>query len=269
MRLFDRVCSVTVGDVRITDLRMRFSVKRTIFREPNTIELVITNLSAVSRAALQVARVPVTVEAGYQGTSRVLFVGTARRIEHRKTGVDWETKLQSGDGELQLKGARVNTTLAPGASFQDAVRAVASSMGVAMGNLTEKLKGQDLAGAFASFSGGVALHGSAAMQLDRLLDTAGYGWSIQDGVLQLLRDDETTSDEAVLLSPQTGLVGTPEFGEWRTVLARSLLQPDLRPGRRVQMESDAVTGLFRVQAVTHRGDTHGADWYSDVELKRL
>lgn len=269
MRLFDRECSATVGGSLITGLRMAFRVQKSVGRDPNTMELTITNLSAQTRAALQDAEVPVTISAGYKGTARVLFVGTVRRIQHVRQGTDWETRLQSGDGEKAIRDARVNTSLAPGATLADAVKAAASSLGVPIGNAVEKLRNGNIGGAFSAFSGGVALHGPAATHMDRLLATAGYTWSIQDGVLQLLRVDEPNKELAVVLSPQSGLVGSPEFGERQSVRARSLLQPDLRPGRRVQLESETARGLYRCEAVTHVGDTAGAAWFSECDLRRL
>ena len=268
-RLLDRVCSATIGDVRITGLRMSFKVAKTAGREPNTMELAITNLSAQSRAALQDADVPVTVEAGYRDTARVLFVGNIRNITHTRTGADWVTRLRSGDGEKAIRDARVNVSLAPGATLADAVGTVAKALGAPLGNALKKAKAGDFGGAFAAFSGGVTLHGPAATQMDRLLATAGYTWSIQDGVLQLLRADEPNDETAVVLSPTSGLVGVPEFGEKQSLRARSLLQPDLRPGRRVQLESEAARGLYRCETVTHVGDTAGGDWYSECELRRL
>jgi len=31
------------------------------------------------------------------------------------------------------------------------------------------------------------------------------------------------------------------------------------------VKSEQEDGWFIIQSVTHTGDTHGADWYSDVE----
>jgi hypothetical protein len=275
MRLFEREVAVTVDTLRVTGLRVQFKITKTSKPEPNTLDLVITNLSAETRAAMQTKDAVVTVTAGHVGTSRVLFIGNARRIAHVQTGADWETRVQCGDGEVAQRDARVNVSLAPGTTLGQAVGHVAGALGVPLGNAAEKLKAGDFGGAFGAFANGVALHGRAVTQLDRLLATAGYTWSIQDGALQLLKADEVTTDEAVLLrgakdgSDSTGLVGSPEFGEMGALKARSILQPDLRPGRRVQLEAASVSGLFRVEKVTHAGDTAGPDWFSDVELLRL
>jgi hypothetical protein len=273
--LFGREIAVTIGSLRITGLRMQLKVMKSLAREPNTLDLAITNLSAQSRAAAQEKDVLVTVAAGYQGTSRVLFVGNARKVSHRRVGTDWETGIQCGDGEVAQRDARVNVSLAPGATLAQAVGQVADAMALPLGNAVDKLKAGDFGGAFGAFAHGVALHGPAATQMDRLLASAGYTWSVQDGALQMLRVDEATADDAVVLrgdderGGSTGLIGSPELGENGVVKARSLLQADLRPGRRVKLEAESVEGLYRVEKVTHAGDTAGSDWYSDLELKRL
>lgn len=270
-RLFGRVCAVTVGTRRITGLRMAFKIAKWLARDPNTLELTVTNLSAETRAALQEKDVPVTVEAGYAGTagspgtSQVIFSGTARRVTHTHDGTEWETKLTSGDGEKAIRDGRVNEALAPGATMKDALGSLAKGLGVAF----DKASAGDLEGAFDSFANGVSLHGPAAPQLDKLMATAGRSWSIQDGTLQILRPDGTTAEAAVLLNAASGLVGSPEFGEKNLLTVKSLLQPDLRPGRKVQLEAAAVKGLFRVEKVTHSGDTAGSEWYSACELRRI
>jgi hypothetical protein len=87
----------------------------------------------------------------------------------------------------------------------------------------------------------------------------------------LLPDGGFTAEEAVLLTPATGLIGSPEHGtpdkkHAASVLkARSLLQPAIKPCKRVVIRSQSISGTFCVQKVTHHGDTAGGDWYSDLE----
>jgi hypothetical protein len=100
----------------------------------------------------------------------------------------------------------------------------------------------------------------------------GYSWSIQDGKFQLLGPEETLGDQAFLLTTATGLVGIPEAGEDGLVKARSLLQPEILPGKLVELQAeslDAVNGAYRVEKATFIGDTWGNDWYVDIEGKPI
>jgi hypothetical protein len=44
-QLFKRVCSVIVDGLKVEGLRVQFSVKKTLTKNPNTLDLKITNLS--------------------------------------------------------------------------------------------------------------------------------------------------------------------------------------------------------------------------------
>jgi len=67
------------------------------------------------------------------------------------------------------------------------------------------------------------------------------------------------------LRPDLARVGKGK--EESGVSATSLLNPEIRPGRRVQVESQFVNGVFKVEKVTHSGDTHSTQFYSEVEAR--
>jgi hypothetical protein len=270
-RLFLRACRVLLGKppelMQLEGLRFSFRVKRTLSREPNALELSISNLSASSRARVVGQKgVQVVLQAGYPTSIGTVFSGQAVSIEDVRDGPTWVTRVQAGDGAAAA-GAHAAGSFAGGTGLPAVLEQLAASVGVEPGNLRAKLGASP-----ARALGGHVVHGNAERELDRLVRRLGYQWSIQDGRLQLLREGEATEESAVLLSPSTGLVGSPERGSppkkggAAPLRARSLLQPALRPGRKVQLESESSRGLFAAHEVTHVGDTAGADWYSDVEL---
>ena len=69
------------------------------------------------------------------------------------------------------------------------------------------------------------------------------------------------------------MIGTPEFGSPPKsgkpphMTVRCLLYPELVPGDLVQLSSRAKSGLFKLVKVTHSGDTHAADWQTEVEIQ--
>jgi hypothetical protein len=81
-----------------------------------------------------------------------------------------------------------------------------------------------------------------------------------------------------VLGPASGLIGSPQYGTQDAkdrklgrsprLVAKSLLQPLLSCGSAVKIDSEAYRiANYRVEKVTHTGDTHGKDWYTSVELK--
>jgi hypothetical protein len=260
----------------IEGLRVQFKVKKTTTKEPNCAEVSISNLSETSRASLQSKGVRVILEAGYVGNLAQIFSGDARYISHVREGADWVTKVDLGDGERAYRWARVSESFKAGTTVAAVVSKVAGALGLdtsaAVALVREKVREQ--------FTQGFTAHGRASDELDRLLTGRGLEWSIQDGRLQVTEVGKPAPGTAILLSASTGLIGSPAYGspekkdgenpstakKKHVLKVKSLLQPGIRPGARVQLDSLSVKGLFRVEAVTHTGDTHGGDWQSEADL---
>lgn len=288
-RLSDRRVRVAVDSFLISDLRVQFRVVKHLRRQPNTCDITISNLSQNSRAALQKKkRVKVILEAGYLSNIAQIFAGESRFVDQVLDHATWNTKIECGDGERAYSYARVAESFKPGTKVSDVVEAVAKQMGATVTGHIDELRATP-----EQFLNGFVAFGKTANELDTLLRSLGFTWSMQDGQVQVLQDAVASGEPVIRLAPDTGLIGSPEHGspdkdvplpqvstsaedvdfsfaakkkQGPAVLkVRSLLQPGLRPGRRVQVQSRDVNGIFRIEQVTHSGDTAGGDWYSDLE----
>jgi hypothetical protein len=269
-KLQQRRCAVNVDGVQVDGLRVKFKVTKTLVKEPNTLELEVYNLSENSRNQIKRKGAKVVVSAGYPGTEAVIFSGDARTVDHAKIGPDGITKIQCGDGERAFQFARFSKSFRPGTSVADVITAAAKSLGLDASAAVKRIQQQDFKGGLLQFVNGYAAHGKASSELDKLLKSVGLTWSIQDGAIQVLAPAETKGT-AVLLSPDTGLVGSPEHGTPTTkgqppvLKFRALLQPQIRVGGIVEIRSAGISGQFRVQKLEHLGDTAGSDWYTSGE----
>lgn len=267
--LFRRRCRVTVGDVGITGLRVQFQVEKTLVPEPNSLDLTISNLKEETRRRIQTTGVAVVLEAGYAEKTEQIFKGDCRFVTHSPTGPEWRTRVQSGDGELAFKQSRIHESFAPGVDPKAVAAKVMESMKLEMRDAAVKVAQGDWQGAQAQFWHGMSASGKSHQVLTDLLESYGYSWSIQDGVLQVLGRGQTTDEPAIVLGPRTGLVGSPELGNEGYVKLRCLLQGGIRPGRRLILDTSAFKGAFRADKVIHQGDTHGAEWFTEVEAWAL
>jgi hypothetical protein len=268
MKLWRRKSELTVGTTRITGLRISFRCKSDLQAEPNTAEVRVWNLSPETRSKMQERPIAMLLMAGYEEGMGQVFLGEVRDVSHRKESADLITTILSGDGDGALR-SRINLSLAAGARVGDALEAIANKLGVGTGGALDKLRKGDIRGGLKEFVNGTVLSGSGWKELDRLIKSTGLEASIQGGQLQVLERGKATQDDAVLLTPQTGLIGSPEAGQDGEVRLRSLLQPGIYPGRKIKIESFGVKGLFRAQSVEHAGDTHGSDWYTEIEARPL
>lgn len=266
MKLFDRKVEVRIGPPgglgrAWSDLRIAFSVERTSAAEPNTAEIQLYNLSDDSIGFIESGGNYVQLLAGY-GSPSLIFSGDVpkRGVKTEWSGNDRITTIEAGDGELAIDESVFNWSFDAGATNHQILERIISEMGVGVGTL-DVLPLQ-------TFASGMVFMGRARDALQRVVSKAGASWSIQDGALQILLAGNATPETAVLLSPDSGMVGSPTRTD-SGIEAVSLMQPGLRPGRLVQIQSRVITGLYRCRKVTHAGDTHGGDFTSSVEAKEV
>jgi hypothetical protein len=288
--LFDRVCEITVNTLKVTDLRMAFRVEKTLKPIPNTCEIQIWNLTADQRAELEqmggggkVAKksklishsaqlstkgIPVKIEAGYKssGTSQ-LYLGELRFAESQRDGPDWVTHLSSGDGLKAHKLARVTQSFGPRTSVDTALRAIVRALGVDEGNVSTTVAKLRLSGAAKLFTQGAVISGSAAQQMTDWARSADLEWSIQDGAIQFLDRGKALETKALVISSDTGMIGSPSVDSEGMLTVQTLMIPDVRPGTLLVMKADQVQGNYRAEKVTWEGDTRGDPWYVTFEAK--
>lgn len=252
----------------IEGLRIQFKVTKAIDSEPNPGELTITNCAEQTRVNLQTKPLRLKIEAGFDDSPRHVFTGDLRHGYSELVDADWETKLLLGDGDQAWRYARVSKTYKRGTSVAAILQHAASTMGFIIDAKTLATPALQ-----AQVASGRALEGPTRDELTRLLAPYGYHWSMQDGQFQLLRDDETRADQARVISESTGMIGSPTFGapgkngQAAPINVKCRLYPELTPGGRIVVQSRAINGTFRVEKLTHTGDTHGDDWTTEIEAK--
>lgn len=278
--LFDRRCKLLVGQppkpdvytlqtlrrLEISGLRIGFKIIKDTQPQPNSVEISIYNLSKESQAALEEKGARIILVAGYAEQVSQIASADVRIAQSVKLGVDWVTKIEAGDGDRAFRFARVQDSWAPGTPVSAVINKAVGAMMLDPGNAFARAKEIS-----AQFTSGYVQNAKASTELTTLLEPHGMTWSIQDGRIEILRPNESLPEEAPLISPTTGLIGSPEMGTpakpgARGVLkVRTLLQPRIRPGQRFQLQSQSRSGVFVAQKVTHAGDTFGNDWFTDIE----
>jgi hypothetical protein len=240
--------------------------------------------AAATAARLKAPSVQVRLEAGYKlrdpsamaeldaigvtgGSLPLIFGGDVREIASSRQGPDWVTVLTGGDGD-RSQTLRVNKAFGPGTPLKFAVEQVATELGLGLGQLLPELANAELFDGGQQFASGVVLSGNGFKVLTRLLATAGYTWTVQDGQILVVKKGASFGS-AVLLTPDTGLVGSPVPANDGRITARCLLQPDLVPGRQVEFRAQSVQGHYLVETATYVGETAGADWFVEIEVRPL
>lgn len=282
-QLFNRRASITVDASRfdsvvfdgnllkvVPGFRIAFEVVQSNDSKANKAQASIFNLSESSRARFAERKRPqFIIEAGYVDTEATIFNGEAVHVSSVRAQAGFETQVSAADG-LQAQRAIVSASLAGPNNVGQVFKQIASRMGVNAERAIAKALSGQFDGALQQLFSGAALMGPADKLMDQLGKSAGFEWSIQNGELVVLTKDGFVDEEVVVLGPRSGLIRSPERRRdekknREIVVIRSMMQPRMAVGRKVQLESNEISGLFRIEVVKHVGDTHGNDWYSEVE----
>ncbi len=264
-------------------LHVRFKAEKNTLLTPNTLELNIYNLAAATRKQLQSYGMFVELSAGYQAdlpTLPIAFRGTTRTIDHIRQGADWVTRIRSGDGEHGYRFGQANQTwpqgvlsstiaiyLANQVKAADPLHIDVSAFIAAAPSLNYPVQ---------AYANGYVAYGNAIDQLSLLIGF-GYELSIQNGSLVAISTSGFTQSTGgiPLISPSTGLLGSPDHGDPNLAGLPSVLKVNclmnarIQPGDLVQVVSSDTNGTFRVQKITHTGDLDGNDWQSEIEAYAL
>lgn len=303
--LFDRVCSLVIGQEggqgkELTGLRIEFSIQKGSVKTPNKCSVKVWNCSPTTRTLIEAIGNVLILKAGYAEDLGLitLFAGDVTHSFSSKEGPDWITELELLDGFSEFRDKKVSVSMAAGATTRQVLNDIAKRFGLVVRpfptDVTDK-----------QYKNGFAFVGRCRDAMDKVCNYAGLEWSIQNREVQIIKKGKTIKQEAYVLSAESGMIGSPmqesqtmtekaaaklgytktqagvkeEYelnreGEYDTMLrvygykVNSLLQPLIEPGGYVQVKSDQIKDqFFRVEELTHKGDTHGKEWHTELLLR--
>jgi len=263
-KLFERQVELQVGDALITGLDVAFEVEKDLSPVPNNCHIDIFNLGPKNRAELSKhRRIPVTLKAGYKNALALLFKGDLLRCQHLKEGPTWKTSLSLGDALNVIQTKRLKKSYAKGTPLKSVIEDLIKELGLPAGNAQKELEKLN-----EGLTRGYSVSGNAMDELASILKGQGYSVSVQDGTLQILNNDKALEKEAISLTPDSGLIGTPETALEGEMSVKTVLMPELSPGRMVHIESAVFKGMAIIERVKFSGSIFGPVWDSDLTVRR-
>lgn len=256
----------------VSDLDIEFQVKKDLSRQPNKGTVKIFNLSTEHRAslasALEGGGAFVRLSAGYAATGASLILsGDVTKVSTSRGNVDVTTTLEVKDGGLALRKSRASRSFVRGTAIEDVLRALVVDLDLGEGNLSTYLPGIAFEDGSKTLRSGFVAEGATGTVLTGVLRSSGLRWSVQDGALQLRPRGGAAVERAVVLAPDTGLVGSPRPEEKGRVAATALIQPGLIPGAKVVLRSADFDGGYMIREVDYQGATRGQPWYAVLKLE--
>ena len=290
MQYWKQVYRIVFPKLNITfenNLHIGFQIDKDTTKESNKAKLEIYNLSDATRKKIEVPDTEVEIYAGYEkaGGAILAFKGSVTYGFTRDAGTDCITTLDLADGTKAMRDSYCSLSYAPGTSAKTIIQRCANEMGVPV------VYGDDV-GELESYQNGYSYIGQADGALTEICNALGLSWSIQNNILNIILAGGTSTNRGLVFSPQSGLVGVPERiiqAEYKSNKSNpkktakkkakkekprkkagwkinTLLVPSVNPADMVKVESKWITGWFRVEKVSHRGDYNGTNWGSAMEL---
>lgn len=279
-RQWKRVVEVTIsgkaGTLTVRDLKIDFSISKSIGSKQNTATIAVWNLTKSHRRQLGEEFDKIEIKAGYlEGPVSTIFKGSIRDVTHTKETADVKSEMECGDGDEGIGKGAVSKTFPAGTKPKAIIEHVVGEM---PGTTKGEMKGID---DLPAYKRPVSIYGWGFRELDKLGREHGFYWSIQNGEFQAVKNDQTLTG-TTMISKETGMIGIPEVTD-KGCKVKALLNPNIAPGRMIDVRSDFLDeasgkdkrksddggGIFRVSEVTFSGTNRGEEFYVDAEGNRV
>ncbi|APH54848.1 Hypothetical protein GbCGDNIH9_1562 [Granulibacter bethesdensis] len=284
----------TNNDVLIIEkLRVFFNIKRKYSNSGNNIELNICNIDNLSLNFILKSN-KMELYIGYEERIFLAFLGRVDSLKTYHINADYITSIVAFDGNDILSHSLSSYTGENGVYVRDIIEAAARDARL-------NLKMAPDIGRRA-WKHGYSFYGSSKDMLDDACKAEGLQYSVQNGVIQISKKNNSSSTVDTLLTMENGLIRyidmiykTPRASVFtrginptnnpyiKNIVSAdapeqglkiySLMRPDLMPGDMVRIQNpNTGTKRYRIDTIEHNGDsmpvkeTELGTWTSTITL---
>jgi hypothetical protein len=267
---------------------IHFTVRRGDVSTPNSADIRIYNLNPDTANAIGTREFKrVTLKAGYPGNFGLVFTGEIKQTRiGRESATDTYVDLGCADGDSAYNYSALALTLAAGSKPADAIQAFLKEM--ARGGI---IKGY-VPDVPSSGSGRNRVYwGMLKDEMREFAESQGVLCSVQDGKFTVIPLQSYIPGTAIVISPTTGLLDTPEQTQ-NGIECRVLLNPQIKIGQLVELKNTTIdrlrygldigsqgsnyllsqtvklnaAGMYYVMTADHIGQTRGPAWETKLTL---
>lgn len=261
-------------------LRAVFVIDRQGYQAFNYGDIKIYNLNSKTESWIIEEGNKVIISAGYvNGAYGKIFEGRAMQVlRDRDNVVDYTLTLHCIDGLYLQNNNIVKFTLNAGSDQRGNINKIAAmaSTPIPLGFVTDDISKKTL-------PRGKVFFGEPRQYLRDIALDNNAQFFVDEGQANISKLTDVQDDEALVYSPTTGLVGTPQQTDYGASFTL-LLDPNVtikKPAMKIKLDQSMVRqnlirvgeiptlldqdGIYQVAALTHIGDTRGNDWYTRVK----
>ncbi len=252
-----------VGSVSATQpgLWLTASIEHTSGPRPNKGKMKIHNLGEDSARFIEGVGFTIEVAAG-EDIAGSMFRGDITRAETRQEGPTRVTAIEAAEGNRIWATSTISRSWPPNTTRDQVLSDVLIAMGAARGYVSPRLAPR-------RFATGLVWAGLCRDLLDLLFDSDAEPfaerWTMAGNSVDVFVDGETRPGNALLLTPETGLIGSPSRTKSGGVKFKTKLAPSARPGGPIQVVAKFIRGVYRLLKVNHEIDSKGLIWQTAGE----
>lgn len=261
----------TVGESGMP-LHISFDIEKGNKESSNTATVKFWNLSPESIAQVKQKNAVLELRAGYGGNMPLILSGDISTSETVPDNADRMTTIEVVDGLAAVRDSHMSVSYEKGITGSMVLQGIAGSMGIAM-TVSEEA---DVLLSQKILSNGYSFVGPSKNALQKICGTCGCAWSIQNGILQVVKKGEAVSPNVYVLNARSGLIDIPKEitqngeeskkGAKKGYEVRYLLNGAIGVDDLVMLESKMISGLFKVESVAISGDNFEGEWTCTAKL---
>ncbi|QOT01336.1 hypothetical protein JNUCC42_13175 [Brevibacterium sp. JNUCC-42] len=258
MKNFGRVAEVQTANMSFSN--SNFTIEFTVPFDndplPNESEINLYNLADSTIAKIK-RNDTLLINAGYQGDVGVILHGFISKIATKWDGIDKITAIHVIDSENLSKRKTKDMTYAPGTLASYILKDMAAILGlpVAHFQLNQNIR----------YDNGYTASGEVTSTIKKIAADCGTSAYVNKGKLYI-RNLRKGADSVFNLSPDTGLIGSPEpFEEekFKGLHVKSQLQHRITTASVIDLSSKQFKGRLHVRKGSHK--LSGSDFVTEME----
>lgn len=291
-RQFNRIASVSIGALTnatalsIDGLRITFDIQKTRTSVPNSAKIHIYNLSESTYSSILANKQKVVLRAGYKEdlSQGIIFAGDIIRTYTEIKPPDIVTVIEALDGR-KTGLVKISAGYPPGTTADTVMKNLTEQSGAVMNSLLpENVRNR-------VYKNGVSFSTTLKDAMDKAANFTDSEWSIQNEEMSIIEARSYRVGTVVQISAKHGMLESPVkvsnvatgiglykrkknsgdidvFPGWKV---KNLLLPKILPADGVTIDSKFIpkNSLFTVWSVTHKGDTWGEIWETELEVSEV
>lgn len=236
-----------------------FSADKSVDKSLNKMNIKIYGLSesnqmAIIKNADEKKNYEVALKVGYQNSIETIFRGYVNIGERSREGANLPITLECIDGGFDARFSFTSKTV----KGKSAIDAILEDMpNTRKGKITE----------LQSLLRPRVLVGNSWKLIKENVNDEQY--FIDNGQLNIIKENEVVSDIVPVVQASTGLISTPSR-EDENITFKTMMNPALKVGGLCELNSataPALNGIYKINVIGYDGDYEGSQWTQTVTCK--